>query len=67
MNKIKQAFLHLRDNRGDEHTARMIWVAIAFLTGAILFSVVFASISGPMHNWFVNLNEDLYVDGSDGE
>ena len=46
---------HLADNRGDENISKMIWVAIAFVVGAILLVMVTSAFQGPIHDWYTGV------------
>jgi hypothetical protein len=49
INLIRQ---HLTDNRGDENTSKMIWVAIVFVVGAILLLLITTAFKEPIKNWY---------------
>lgn len=53
---------HLADNRGDENISKMIWVAIAFVVGAILLIMVTSAFQGPIHDWYENTIKSWFTD-----
>ena len=55
---------HLDDNRGDENISKMIWVAIAFVVGAILLIMVTSAFQGPIHNWYQNTINSWFDDAN---
>ena len=51
---------HLADNRGDENTSKMIWVAIVFVVGAILLVMVTSAFKGPIKRWYEKVITDWF-------
>lgn len=53
--KLNAVRTHLVDNRGDENVSKMIWVAIAFIVGAILLAIITAAFNGKITEWYNDL------------
>lgn len=51
---------HLRDNRGDESTARLTWIAIVFVVAAIILIIMTSSFEGPILQYTENVNNDWF-------
>lgn len=51
---------HLADNCGDENISKMIWVAIAFIVGAILLVMVTSAFQGPIYEWYTKVVKDWF-------
>ena len=51
---------HLRDNRGDESTARLTWVAIVFVVAAIILIIMTSSFEGPILQYTENINNEWF-------
>lgn len=49
---MKQLNDLLKSNSGDENVSALLWVAIAFVVGAILLILISSAFQGPIHNWF---------------
>lgn len=49
LNAVKN---HITDNRGDENVAKMIWIAVAFIIGAIILALLTWAFKTPITNWF---------------
>lgn len=62
MNIIKNLKQHLLDNRGDENTSKMIWVAIVFVVGAILLLLITTAFKEPIQNWYENTIAEWFAE-----
>jgi hypothetical protein len=51
---------HLLDNRGDESTARLTWIAIVFVVAAIILIIMTSSFEGPVLQYTENVNNDWF-------
>lgn len=51
---------HLLDNRGDESTARLTWIAIVFVVAAIILIIMTSSFEGPILQYTENVNNDWF-------
>lgn len=49
LNAVKN---HITDNKGDENVAKMIWIAVAFIVGAIILALLTWAFKGPISEWF---------------
>ena len=62
--KLNAVRTHLADNRGDENVSKMIWIAIAFIVGAILLAIVTAAFNGQIKTWFNGLINSWFGTGA---
>lgn len=62
--KLSAVRAHLADNRGDENVSKMIWIAIAFIVGAILLAIVTAAFNGKIKTWFNGLIDAWFGNGA---
>ncbi len=51
---------HLSDNHADVNIAKMIWVAIAFVVGAIILIMVTSAFQTPIHDWFQHVVDSWF-------
>lgn len=55
---------HLLNNNGDESTSKMMWVAIAFVIGAILLLLTTTAFQEPVQTWYNNVIAEWFADGN---
>lgn len=61
---FKKIFQHLRGNSGDANTSKLIFVAIAFVVGAILLVLITSGFRGPIHGWFCSVTNGWFNDNN---
>lgn len=62
LNAVKN---HITDNKGDENVAKMIWIAVAFIVGAIILALLTWAFKGPISEWFSDVIDSWF--GRKGE
>lgn len=57
LNAVKN---HITDNKGDENVAKMIWIAVAFIVGAIILALLTWAFKGPISKWFKDVVDSWF-------
>lgn len=63
---MKTIIAHLFDNTAEESVAKMIWIAVAFVVGAVLIALLVLAFKGPITNWFTGDVDSWFGDSGLG-